>query len=100
MLDRTQQRIVGVLVEKELSVPDSYPMTENALVLGCNQKSNRDPVMGLEAFEVHRGGRRVGSGDREEQGVATCPDESRVLEGRCQEPAHRGPVEHDGVLAG
>lgn len=51
-LDRTQQRILGVLIEKELAVPDSYPMTENALVNACNQKSNRDPEMGLEPFEV------------------------------------------------
>lgn len=52
MLDRTEQRILGVLMEKELAVPDSYPMTENALLVGCNQKSNRDPEMALEAFEV------------------------------------------------
>ena len=51
-LDRTEQRIVGVLVEKQLSVPDSYPLTENALVDGCNQKSNRDPVTDLVAFQV------------------------------------------------
>lgn len=52
MLDRTEQRIVGVLIEKELAVPDSYPLTLNALVAGCNQKSNRHPEMGLEEFEV------------------------------------------------
>lgn len=52
MFDRTEQRIIGVLIEKELAVPDSYPMTENALVAGCNQKSNRDPEMALEVFEV------------------------------------------------
>ena len=51
-LDRTEQRIVGVLIEKQLSVPDSYPLSENALVDGCNQKSNRDPVMELVAFQV------------------------------------------------
>ena len=51
-LDRTEQRIVGVLIEKQRTVPDSYPMTENALVNGCNQSSNRDPVMALERFEV------------------------------------------------
>ena len=51
-LDRTEQRIVGVLIEKQRTVPDSYPMTENALVNGCNQSSNRDPVMALEGFEV------------------------------------------------
>jgi uncharacterized protein YceH (UPF0502 family) len=51
-LDRTEQRIVGVLIEKQLSVPDSYPLTENALVDGCNQKSNRDPMMELATFQV------------------------------------------------
>lgn len=51
-LDRTEQRIVGVLIEKQLSVPDSYPMSENALVDGCNQKSNRDPITELASFQV------------------------------------------------
>lgn len=51
-LDRTQQRIIGVLIEKELTTPDIYPLTLNALVIGCNQKNNRDPEMALETFEV------------------------------------------------
>lgn len=51
-LDRTEARIVGVLIEKQFTVPDTYPLTENALVAGCNQKSNRDPEMSLEPFEV------------------------------------------------
>lgn len=51
-LDRTEQRIAGVLIEKQLSVPDSYPMSENALVDGCNQKSNRDPLMELATFQI------------------------------------------------
>ncbi len=51
-LDRTEQRIVGVLIEKQLSVPDSYPLSENALVDGCNQKSNRDPITELVSFQV------------------------------------------------
>lgn len=51
-LDRTEQRIVGTLIEKQLSVPDSYPLSENALVDGCNQKSNRDPITDLQAFEI------------------------------------------------
>jgi len=38
-------RVLGVLMEKELSTPDYYPMTLNALVAGCNQKSSRDPVV-------------------------------------------------------
>jgi uncharacterized protein YceH (UPF0502 family) len=50
--DRTEQRILGVLVEKELSVPETYPLTINALQAGCNQKSNRDPFMQLEEFEI------------------------------------------------
>lgn len=51
-LDPTQQRVLGVLIEKELTVPDSYPLTENSLVLGCNQKSNRHPLTALGDFEV------------------------------------------------
>jgi uncharacterized protein YceH (UPF0502 family) len=51
-LDRTEQRIVGVLIEKQRTVPDSYPMTENALINGCNQSSNRDPVLALQHLEV------------------------------------------------
>lgn len=52
-LDPTEQRIVGVLIEKELTVPDSYPLTESALLAGCNQKSNRDPEMSLESFQLN-----------------------------------------------
>jgi uncharacterized protein YceH (UPF0502 family) len=51
-LDELEQRIVGVLIEKELTVPDGYPLTTNALVAGCNQKSNRDPTMAVESYEV------------------------------------------------
>ena len=43
-------RVLGVLVEKQHTVPDSYPLTLNALVAGCNQKSSRHPV--LEAAEA------------------------------------------------
>lgn len=38
-------RVLGVLIEKELSTPEYYPMTLNGLVVGCNQKSSRDPVV-------------------------------------------------------
>ncbi|MCB9883997.1 MAG: DUF480 domain-containing protein [Planctomycetes bacterium] len=51
-LDPTGQRIVGVLIEKQLSVPDSYPLTENSLLAGCNQSSNRDPVGEYESFQI------------------------------------------------
>jgi uncharacterized protein YceH (UPF0502 family) len=51
-LEPTEQRIVGTLIEKQFTVPDTYPLSENALVAGCNQSSNRDPVTAYEAFQV------------------------------------------------
>ncbi len=45
-------RIIGCLLEKETTTPDQYPLTLNALVNACNQKSNRDPVMSLTSAEV------------------------------------------------
>lgn len=51
-LSLIERRILGVLVEKAKTTPDSYPLTLNALVTGCNQKSNRDPVMSVEDAEV------------------------------------------------
>jgi len=51
-LDRTERRILGSLIEKRWSTPDQYPLSLNALVAACNQKSNRDPVLELEDFEI------------------------------------------------
>lgn len=45
-------RVLGCLVEKERTVPDTYPLTLNSLVSACNQTSNRDPVVSFEAHEV------------------------------------------------
>lgn len=45
-------RILGVLIEKQMTTPDYYPLSLNALILGCNQKSNRDPVSELSESEV------------------------------------------------
>jgi uncharacterized protein YceH (UPF0502 family) len=45
-------RVLGCLVEKERTVPDTYPLTLNALTTACNQTSNRDPVVSYEPFEV------------------------------------------------
>lgn len=47
ILTPTEARIVGVLMEKQRTVPDTYPMSLAALVAGCNQKTARDPVMSL-----------------------------------------------------
>jgi hypothetical protein len=51
-LSPAEARVLGVLVEKQRSVPDTYPLTLNALVAGCNQKTSRDPVMALTDAEV------------------------------------------------
>ena len=51
-LDPVELRIVGVLMEKERATPDQYPLTVNALLQGCNQKTNRDPVTALTETEV------------------------------------------------
>lgn len=47
-----ETRVLGVLVEKQRTVPDIYPLTLNALVSGCNQKSSRDPIMNASLAEV------------------------------------------------
>lgn len=52
VLDGVERRVLGVLMEKALCQPDYYPMTLNALVAGCNQRQNRDPVMSLDADTV------------------------------------------------
>ena len=51
-LDPLEIRVIGVLMEKEQTTPDYYPMTLNALVAACNQKTNRDPVMQVDSDEV------------------------------------------------
>jgi hypothetical protein len=52
ILNSTQLRVLGVLLEKSLAWPEYYPMTLNSIAAGCNQKSNRDPVMQLGEGEV------------------------------------------------
>lgn len=47
-----EARVLGSLVEKQLTTPEYYPLTLNSLVSACNQKSNRDPVMSLGESEV------------------------------------------------
>src|SRR5260370_41621475 len=52
VLSALERRLLGVLVEKAKTTPDVYPLSMNSLVTGCNQKSNRDPVLNLADFEV------------------------------------------------
>ena len=51
-LSLLETRVLGVLVEKQHTVPDSYPLTLNALVSGCNQKTSRHPVLEAAESEV------------------------------------------------
>ncbi len=55
VLSSVQARILGCLIEKAITTPDQYPLTLNALVNACNQKSNRDPVMSLSESDVVAG---------------------------------------------
>jgi len=52
VLSLLEARVLGVLVEKERTVPDSYPLTLNSLVAGCNQKSSRHPVLNAAETDV------------------------------------------------
>jgi uncharacterized protein YceH (UPF0502 family) len=47
-----EARVIGCLIEKSITTPDLYPLTLNALINACNQKSGRDPVMALQQGEV------------------------------------------------
>jgi len=55
ILTAVEQRVLGCLVEKELTTPEYYPLSLNALTNACNQKSNRQPVLALEETDVVRG---------------------------------------------
>ncbi|NOT32848.1 MAG: DUF480 domain-containing protein [Candidatus Eisenbacteria bacterium] len=51
-LDAPQRRVLGVLIEKAKTTPAGYPMTLNAIVTGCNQKNNRDPITAYDDIDV------------------------------------------------
>ncbi|HET7756356.1 MAG TPA: DUF480 domain-containing protein [Steroidobacteraceae bacterium] len=53
-LNPLEARVIGCLIEKQITTPDQYPLSLNALVNGCNQKSNREPVMELDEPTVQR----------------------------------------------
>lgn len=52
MLSALEARILGALMEKQLTTPDTYPLSLNSLVLACNQKTSREPVMALNEGDV------------------------------------------------
>lgn len=53
-LSAHEARVIGCLIEKEITTPEQYPLSLNALVNACNQKSNRDPVMDLDESTVQQ----------------------------------------------
>lgn len=67
-------RVLGTLIEKQRTVPDTYPMSLNALIVGCNQKTSRHPVM-----EVSEAGLLNALETLKEQGLATEVSGGRVL---------------------
>ena len=54
LLSEVEARILGALIEKEIATPDYYPLSMNALLNACNQKSNRDPVTELDEEAVRQ----------------------------------------------
>ncbi len=53
-LTETEARVLGSLIEKDITTPDYYPLSLNALVNACNQKNNRDPVTSLDESSVRQ----------------------------------------------
>src|ERR1700726_1523471 len=84
ILSEVETRVLGSLVEKELTTPDYYPLSLNALLNACNQKSNRDPMMNLNENAVSQALRSL-----EKEGLAGPADgmDNRVtkFEHRLQE---------------
>ena len=81
VLSPIERRVLGVLVEKQKTsrTADAYPLTLTALVTGCNQKSNRDPVLDLDEVEVEEG-----LTDLQKKGLV-----ERVTGGRAERFRHR-----------
>lgn len=72
-LSENETRIVGCLMEKAVTTPDQCPLTLNALVAACNQKSSRDPVLSLDRATVQRTARAL-----EDQGSVTSEENFRT----------------------
>jgi uncharacterized protein len=83
-LTEIEARVLGALVEKEITTPEYYPLSLNALVNACNQKSNREPVMNLSEEDVTQAMRRLS--EMELAGAANTSDSRvRKYEHRLQE---------------
>jgi uncharacterized protein YceH (UPF0502 family) len=73
ILDVVQQRVLGALIEKEITTPENYPLSLNALINACNQRSSRDPVLDLDEEQVRQALHAL-----EAQGLTTPVRDSRV----------------------
>jgi uncharacterized protein len=80
-LNAAEARVLGALMEKEMTTPEYYPLSLNALVNACNQKNNRDPAMQLDEDEVRMALHRL-----EDQGLAGA---ARGMESRVTKYEHR-----------
>ncbi len=69
-----QQRVLGALIEKEIATPEGYPLSLNALINACNQRSSREPILNLTEDEV-----REALHGLDEHGLTTSVRDSRVL---------------------
>ncbi|MGH6626437.1 MAG: YceH family protein [Burkholderiaceae bacterium] len=95
ILSPTEARVLGTLMEKARTVPDSYPLTLNSVVAGCNQKTSRDPLMNIDeaqaqlaldalksiALVFETSGGRVARYEHNFQRVVGVPEQSAVLLG-------------------
>ena len=73
VLDPIQTRVLGSLIEKEITTPETYPLSLNALMNACNQKSSREPVLSLTEDEV-----RQALHSLEDQNLVTTLHDARV----------------------
>jgi uncharacterized protein YceH (UPF0502 family) len=84
VLNEMEARVLGVLLEKEITTPDYYPLSLNSLVNACNQKSNRDPVMSLDEDSV-RGALRTLHDNSLARSVSAADSRVTKYEHRLQE---------------
>jgi len=87
ILSDAEARVLGSLIEKDVTTPDYYPLSLNALVNACNQKSNRDPVMNLDENAVRQALRTL-----EKNGLAGPADR---FDGRVTKYEHRLQEAHN-----
>lgn len=82
LLDDIEVRVLGVLMEKALTQASSYPLTLNALTLGCSQSQNRDPVLSIAESDVSAALRRL-------EAKALVAEAAAVLGARSRRYAHK-----------